>query len=63
MIFIDDGDLPITAAQKIVTGTRRDEGDMFTLEEIREIATYLLMYWDAHKETGDYEDYCGLQGQ
>ena len=70
MIQIDDYDLPITAAQKIITGTRLstasefaktvakcftgidgagDTEDMFTLDEIKEIADYLYVYCDAHK--------------
>ena len=70
MIQIDDYDLPITAAQKIITGTRLstaselaktvakcftgidsagDTEDMFTLDEIGEIADYLRVYCDTHK--------------
>lgn len=70
MIQIDDYDLPITAAQKIITGTRQstaselaktvakcftgidsagDTEDMFTLDEIKEIADYLHVYCDTHK--------------
>lgn len=70
MIQIDDYDLPITAAQKIITGTRPstaselaktvakcftgidgagDTEDMFTLDEISEIADYLHVYCDTHK--------------
>lgn len=70
MIQIDNYDLPITAAQKIITGTRPstanefektvakcftgidsagDTEDMFTLDEISEIADYLRVYCDTHK--------------
>lgn len=72
MIQINDYDLPITVAQKIVTGTRENHGetplskalkdsfgidlstpDMFDLEEIGEIAEYLLRFYMIHKEIGD----------
>ena len=72
MIQIEDIDLPITVAEKIIKGTKpykptpmmkalataitgnenaSDTQDMFTLEEIREIADYLMVYcnsrnWD-----------------
>lgn len=78
MITIENNDLPITAAEKIITGTKprdendatsfflraifgdpkatREEGqealatvDMFSLEDIEEIAHYLLTYCEAHK--------------
>lgn len=75
MITINDNDLPITAAEKIITGTKprdhdawsmfiravalqepHEEGedalatvDMFSLEDIEEIARYLLLYCEAHK--------------
>lgn len=81
MITIENNDLPITVAEKIIKGTKprneddalsvflriifgdpkvtREEGedaletvDMFTLEEIEEIARYLLLYCEAHK-SGD----------
>ena len=63
MIQISDKDLPITAAKKIIKGTKpfepspmmrlleiaatgkesaADTIDMFTLEEIKEIADYLM---------------------
>lgn len=69
MIQIDDNDLPITVADKIITGTKPfnptplmkslvntivgDEcacntQDMFNLEEIKEIADYLIVYYQAH---------------
>lgn len=53
MITINDNDLPITVAQKLITGTRQEENselgvilqvNMYTLEEIKEIAKYLLTY-------------------
>lgn len=72
MIQINDYDLPITVAQKIITGTKENNGetplskavkdtlgidigrpDMFDLEEIREIAAYLLHFYSIHKEVGD----------
>ena len=71
MIEINDTDLPITAAEKIITGTKpytatpltkaivkaitgsetaSESVDMFDLEEIKEIADYLMVYYDSHKE-------------
>ena len=65
MIVIEDLDLPITAAQKIITGTRPrnaiDEAvskvlgcggsaDMFDLDEIKEIADYLMVYYNSSVE-------------
>ena len=71
MIGISDTDLPITAAEKIITGTKpyaatpltkavvkaltgsetaSDTVDMFSLEEIKEIADYLMVYYEGHKE-------------
>ena len=73
MIQISDKDLPITAAEKIIKGTKpfnpspmmrlltkaatgeeseADTTDMFTLEEIKEIADYLMVYYNAH-QNGD----------
>lgn len=69
MIEIKDDDLPITAAAKIIAGTKPvtlsplqkaaakaltgidHDGttDMFSLEEIEEIADYLKIYVDHHK--------------
>jgi len=68
MIQINDNDLPITAAEKIIKGTKPykptemmrtlskaitgDEcntQDMFDIEEIKEIADYLMVYYEAHK--------------
>lgn len=71
MIHINDFDLPIQVAEKIIGGTKEvtltpmmkvirkavigeDEGDkttvdMFDLEEIKEIADYLIVYYEAHK--------------
>lgn len=71
MIQINDNELPITVAEKIVTGIKPynptpfvkalsfaitgqehagETQDMFNLEEIKEIADYLLLYYEAHKE-------------
>ena len=71
MIQIKDNDLPITVAQKIITGVKpykhnaiqkavyasltnggemEDTVDMFELEEIEEIATYLILYCTAHSK-------------
>lgn len=71
MIEINNTDLPITAAEKIITGTKpyratpltkaivkaitgsetaSDTVDMFGLEEIKEIADYLMVYYESHKE-------------
>ena len=71
MIEIKDTDLPITVAEKIITGTKPynptpltkaavkfltgdekagDTVDMFDLIEIKEIADYLMVYYDSHKE-------------
>ena len=74
MIHIDDFDLPIQVAEKIIGGTKEvtltpvmkalrkaitgeDEEDtttkdMFSLEEIKEIADYLIVYYEAH-QNGD----------
>lgn len=74
MIQINDYDLPIQVAEKIIGGTkkvpaslldkaaykaftRKEIGetvskDMFDLEEIKEIADYLMVYYDAH-QNGD----------
>ncbi len=71
MIQINDFDLPIQVAEKIIGGTKevpasmldkaaykaftgKEVGetvhkDMFDLEEIKEIADYLIVYYDAHK--------------
>ena len=70
MIQINDNDLPITAAEKIITGVRpnnptpfiqslskaitgdeyaSENVDMFDLEEIKEIADYLIVYYESHK--------------
>lgn len=71
MIQIDDFDLPIQVAEKIIGSTKEvtltpmmkvirkavigeDGGDkttvdMFDLEEIKEIADYLIVYYEAHK--------------
>ena len=73
MIQINDNDLPIMVAEKIINGTKPnnptalmksfakaitgnenacDTVDMFELEEIKEIADYLLVYYQAH-QNGD----------
>lgn len=50
MIIINDDDLPITVAQKLVTGTKEETGilgihpDMYTQEKLKEIAMHLLTY-------------------
>jgi hypothetical protein len=70
MIQINDNELPITAAEKIIRGTKPNEVtetmkalakaitgnenacdtmDMFSLEEIKEIADYLMVYYESHK--------------
>lgn len=70
MIQINDDDLPITVANKIITGVNpnnptslaedlvkaitggkhaSENVDMFDLEEIKEIADYLIVYYKAHK--------------
>lgn len=70
MIQIDDFDLPVQVAAKIIYGTKdvpaspldkaayraftgKEIGetvsrDMFELEEIKEIADYLMVYYKAH---------------
>ena len=71
MIEIKDTDMPITVAEKIITGTKpyvatpltkavvkaitgsetaSESVDMFDLEEIKEIADYLMVYYESHKE-------------
>lgn len=70
MIQINDNDLPVTAAEKIIKGIKPynptplmkslakavtgdehagESVDMFDLEEIKEIADYLMVYYEAHK--------------
>ena len=74
MITIDDNDLPITAAEKIVTGTKPyeptpfmrafgksvtgsehacDTVDMFSVDEILEIADYLMVFYKSHLEESE----------
>lgn len=67
MIQIDDNDLPITVAEKIICGKKpynptealkamtklivgeeKTDQDMFELEEIKEIADYLMCYYNNH---------------
>lgn len=73
MITIEDYDLPIVAAKKIICGTRPynasplekalakaitgdetagETQDMFSVEEIEEIADYLMVYVKSH-QNGD----------
>ena len=73
MIQINDNDLPITVAEKIINGTKpytptdfmktltkvmtgnehsSDTQDMFDIEEIKEIADYLMVYYQTH-QNGD----------
>ena len=70
MIEINDTDMPITVAEKIINGTKHwtpnplakalakaitgdenagDTVDMFDLDEIKEIADYLTVYYESHK--------------
>jgi hypothetical protein len=70
MIQINDTDLPITVAEKIIKGTKpynstqfakylskaitgdehaSENVDMFDLDEIKEIADYLIVYYESHK--------------
>ena len=70
MIQINDNDLPITVAEKIINGVKPnnptplmkafakamtgdehagENTDMFDLEEIKEIADYLIVYCESHK--------------
>ena len=67
MIKIEDNDMPVTVAEKIIKGTKTYEPtpfmqklteavtghvvkeiDMFTVEELEEIAKYLMVYVEAH---------------
>lgn len=69
MFVINDNDLPIVVAQKIIRGTKPshfgepvkklakaitgdeeagETQDMFDLEEIKEIADYLMVYYNSH---------------
>lgn len=71
MIIIDDKDLPITVAEKLITGTKpynptpfmqsivkavtgdehaAEEQDMFSIEDIKEIAEYLMTYYNANDD-------------
>ena len=56
MIEINDTDLPITVAEKIITGTKpyvtalKVTIDMFSVDEIKEIADYLMLYYENNKE-------------
>lgn len=74
MIQINDYDIPIQVAEKIINGTEEVEAnmvdkammrafggkevdtvhrDMFSIAEIKEIAEYLLVYCNAHKEENE----------
>lgn len=54
MITINDNDLPIEVAEKLIKGATEDTNifgahlDMFTREDLREIAEYLLVYVSCH---------------
>lgn len=69
MIQINDNDLPIIVAEKIITGVKPNNPtpfmkslaqaitgdehasetvDMFDLEDIKEIADYLIVYYETH---------------
>lgn len=71
MIKIEDNDSPITAADKLIHGTRpynptpaaatlskaitgdenaSDTVDMYDLEELKEIADYLMVYYNSHAD-------------
>ena len=61
MIHIEDNDPPIIVAGKIIYGTKEAvpqldflgqgayQKDMFDLDEIKEIADYLLCFYNTHK--------------
>ena len=72
MITIEDNDLPITVAQKIINGTKEiqskakvalnkaltgldedkcNKQDMFDIDEIKEIAEYLMVFYENNKDT------------
>lgn len=74
MITIEDDDLPIVAAKKIITGTKPynltplkkeayeavygkgsvcNSVDMFDLDEIKEIADYLMAFYNNHVLKGE----------
>lgn len=74
MIKIEDDDIPIVAAQKIITAVRKNDPsdvtrglsavfygdasaydyvDMYSLQEIQELAEYLLVYVRAHENDSD----------
>lgn len=69
MITINDNDLPITVAEKIINGRKPSDlseqmqraidemfgscsstQDMYSLDEIKEIADYLMVYYNNHLE-------------
>lgn len=41
------------ALTKAITGEESETQDMFDLDEIKEIADYLIVYYEKHKYTGD----------
>lgn len=58
MIQIDNTDTPIEVAQKIINGTMEVEKirrALFDLKELKEIAGYLLVYCNTHKEGANNE--------
>ena len=61
MIGIRDDDTPMMVANQIIYGEKGNNDshpylmdkrnpNMYSLEEIKEIATYLFAYYDLHKE-------------
>lgn len=61
MIKIEDKDMPITVADKLINATKDEEclsklhcPDMFDVDELEEIANYLLVYCNAHRSDQDY---------
>ena len=55
MIQINDTDLPVTVAQKIIRGTFGPESDthqrdMYDVSDIREIALYLMVFYIMNRE-------------
>ena len=61
MITIEDNDLPITVAEKIIRGTKPfnpgplvksviETTDMFSVADIGEIVAYLNTYCEMHKD-------------
>ena len=51
MITIKDDDTPIVAAEKIIYGVRKNDlRDQFDIDDIKELAEYLLLYYKIHKD-------------